>query len=246
MKSSIRSILVAAFVVGLLVSLAGPAAASVSFFDVFTEISLAGPAQPAVTGSSGQYEFGPGGTDTIIQRISDAATAIDGSQVTADYPINSFFDIFSSVDGSLVSQVPLAGTLIVQFTLPSSWDPSQPPPPGGTGTTPFAAAVSMSLTGSEADGTSISVNSTTGSGTVAVQDTGGGTFLITSFFDIFTEVSLDNGNGIPLNSGGSDGKGDFPVTGSESSTPEPATIIIWSLLGALAISLGWRRRWKAV
>ncbi len=29
------------------------------------------------------------------------------------------------------------------------------------------------------------------------------------------------------------------------SVPEPATIVIWSLLGAIAVTFGWRRRKQA-
>lgn len=36
-----------------------------------------------------------------------------------------------------------------------------------------------------------------------------------------------------------------PITVPNAPVPEPATIIIWSLLGTLAIGLGWRRRGKA-
>jgi hypothetical protein len=249
-----RPILVAAFVVGLLVFLAGPAPASVSFFDIFPEVTLA-PASPAppVTDSAGQYGFG-GSTDTIIQRTSDTivqrtidATGGTQYQVTADYPIYSFFDVFTSADGS-PSPVPLTGTLTVQFTLP--WDPSQPPPSGTTpgGTTSFDAEIlSMNLTGSGGGYSSIAVSeSATGSyGDVTVTDTGGGTFHISSFFAVFTEVSLDGGPGISMTNGGSNGDGGFAVSGSASSTPEPSTIIIWSLLGGLGIAIGWWRRKRA-
>jgi hypothetical protein len=32
---------------------------------------------------------------------------------------------------------------------------------------------------------------------------------------------------------------------SDSEVPEPTTLTIWSMLGALGISVGWWRRWKA-
>jgi hypothetical protein len=72
-------------------------------------------------------------------------------------------------------------------------------------------------------------------GQTTITDIGGGLYRIDSFFDIFTELSIDGGQSwMPDTSG--------PARVVLGSIPEPTTVIIWSLLGIGAITVGWWRR----
>ncbi len=114
-------------------------------------------------------------------------------------------------------------------------------------TTPFDPSTLIYLTGSMStmvdsgsSGVEIRESLTTApSGQVTTtQNTTDGTFVINSFFDIFTEISLDGGT---TNWTAATG----PLEVSGSSVPEPTALIVWSLLGSLGIALGWWRRRKA-
>ena len=91
--------------------------------------------------------------------------------------------------------------------------------------------LSMDLTGNVA-GHSVEIKTdpaqaSTGQTTIA--DNGGGTFHITSFFDVFTELSLDNGPFIPQSNG--------PALVTLTATPVPASI--WGGLTLLVAFGGW-------
>ena len=189
MQSSMRPILFAAFIGGLVVFFAGAASASVaSFFDVFTDISLESPpATPPVTYPGTPY--GPGSTDTIVQRLGYADTIVqrltDGS-----YQFSSFFDVFTelSVQGAS-SPVSMQGTAELQFT--GSSDPAHLFPSGSTSYN--VEMLSMDLAG----GTGGMVRedlADQSSGQVTVTDIGGGSYRIDSFFDVFTDLSIDGGS----------------------------------------------------
>ncbi len=99
------------------------------------------------------------------------------------------------------------------------------------------------LTGTDPDGTAYTLSSTPATGgETTVTENADGTFYISSFFDIFTELSVNGGTATSA-TGGLYGDGTYLLV--SGSNPEPATIIIWSLLGTLGISLGWWRRRKA-
>lgn len=67
-------------------------------------------------------------------------------------------------------------------------------------------------------------------GQTTIQDLGGGLFQISSFFDVFTEISFDGGQSwIP-----SDGATRLTLT------PEPGTLVLTGF--AAAMLAGWRRR----
>jgi hypothetical protein len=222
-----RPALFAAFCVGLLVFLAGPASADVhlSFFDVFTELSLQSQA-PAVTYGATGYGF-PVATDTIIQRLADSVTPSTTSP--GSYQVTSFFDVFTDITGPSGSTIPLHGEAKLDYTTP--WDPTQPLPSGSSS---FQATMGEFDLDNAGVGVAIHVTQVP-PGTVAVTDTGGGNFRINSFFDIFTELSLDGGTTWTPASG--------PLSLSGSSVPEPTTLIVWSLLGGCGIAVvSWRRK----
>ncbi len=65
-----------------------------------------------------------------------------------------------------------------------------------------------------------------------------------AFPRIFTELSLNGGKTWTPSEGNVPYQGDL-LQMSGSNIPEPATLVIWSLLGALAAGIGWWRRRKA-
>ena len=68
-------------------------------------------------------------------------------------------------------------------------------------------------------------------GQTNVDDIGGGVFRISSFFDVFTELSIDGGNTW------------LPATGTVTlgSTPEPSTFVLLGLGGAMLVAVRRRR-----
>jgi hypothetical protein len=97
----------------------------------------------------------------------------------------------------------------------------------------------LSLNGGNDPG-SLPVGTTTGIGVPSSFDIApGGTF--DSFFDVFFDVQVDKSWAV-YSQITIAGDTRWQVQG-ESIVPEPATIIIWSLLGALAVTVGrWRRK----
>ena len=99
--------------------------------------------------------------------------------------------------------------------------------------------LSMDLTGS-IFGHSVAIvldptRATTGSTTIA--HIGGGLFHITSFFDVFTEISLDGGNTF------------IPQTGGpahvvlQTAVPEPSALVMGAIAATVGLAYaGWRRR----
>jgi hypothetical protein len=71
-------------------------------------------------------------------------------------------------------------------------------------------------------------------GQTTVTDLGGGQFQVSSFFDVFTEISLDGGNTWTPNDGGSTRLNLEPL-------PEPGTVAL-ATLGGLGVCLLRRRR----
>lgn len=97
--------------------------------------------------------------------------------------------------------------------------------------------LSMSLTGTSPFGPFMIRESPTlaSPGVTSITDIGGGMFHIDSFFDVFTELSIDGGQTwIP------DSQGPAHVS-LEPIVPEPATAALWALGGMLAGLIARRR-----
>ena len=144
-------------------------------------------------------------------------------------PAKSFFDVFVDVT------IPSFGTV----------------PSTGTGPSDTTDTIIQRLSGAGGDGTfstqmtqlDMSLGNgilvridpqTTSTGQATTADIGGGNYQITSFFDIFTDLSLDGGNTWTPSTG--------PATMALESTPEPSTL---ALVGTgIAGLLAFRRRNK--
>jgi hypothetical protein len=97
--------------------------------------------------------------------------------------------------------------------------------------------LSMDLTGS-VGGHSVEVmldpnQSTLGQTTIAAS---GNMFHITSFFDIFTEISLDQGAFVPQTNG--------PTVVTLGTIPEPSTLVMGAIAATLGLAYAASRRWR--
>lgn len=137
---------------------------------------------------------------------------------------DSEFEAEAEVNGSNVGAVMLTGPVVVELfgrnvgDMNGSWD---------------TEIVSMSLTGN-IGGMTVMVRESPSLGSLghsSITDLGGGMYDIDSFFDVFTELSVDGGQSwIPSNTG-------VRMIG----IPEPATASLM-LIGGLATLIGRRRR----
>jgi hypothetical protein len=95
--------------------------------------------------------------------------------------------------------------------------------------------LSMNLTGGSPLGPFMIRESPTlrSTGQTTITDIGGGLFRIDSFFDVFTELSIDGGvTWMPDNNG----------PAHVELVPEPSSMILLGLGAAVLAGLGWRRR----
>lgn len=134
---------------------------------------------------------------------------------------SSFFDVFFdvSIDGGPTTH--LSGTVTVQTDQTS---------PSSTGTFQ-TEMLSMNLSGGGILLRESPTLASTGQSTVTSGS--GGTYRIDSFFDVFTELSLDGGNTwLPQTSA--------PAHAAlTSANPEPASLALW---GLGLVGLGWYHR----
>jgi hypothetical protein len=205
----------------------------------------------------------PGGVTSISSTIGAGLTTVGTVQVfSVQTPTagggewDDFF--FSTSDGGpLAANSAALWQIVANFTLSQAanfdgienqWTTGGANPPNGLGGTPVPLA---SLTPSGFDNFA-------GSGPLGVGYVNGygatGNPLITTFSSLFAAGSNDfptfvspysfanTGGGIPTDADGFNIALHFdPV----AQTPEPSAIIIWSMLGAVGMSIGWRRRQKA-
>jgi hypothetical protein len=153
-----------------------------------------------------------------------------------EFPVESFFDVFveMSVDGGGAS-IDSFFDVFTELSVDGGSDAM-------TGLFD-AEIVSMSLSSSAPQPFPISIPNepntlmrlTRATGPVEISDIGGGLYHIDSFFDVFTELSVDGGNSWIAGSGGPLGNGGMRVT----LIPEPAAL---SLLGLGALALYRRRK----
>jgi hypothetical protein len=132
---------------------------------------------------------------------------------------NSTLSGMISVDGGPAN--PFAGTAAVSVAVQKV---AGPPGPTGLFATEMLQLDLVGLPGGALIRESPTLPS---SGQTTIQDIGGGQFMITSFFDIFTELSLDGGQTwIP-----SQGPGHVDLVGAAAPEPTSALLVGLGLLG---------------
>ncbi len=163
-----------------------------------------------------------------IEHVPFAATTVrtsDGNGGELE-TFNSELLGMASVNGSAATPITLMGSVTVDV-----FDYST----GQLGTF-NTQMTSMDMTGTLA-GQSVQITldpNNVSTGQSSITDIGGGNYVISSYFDVFTELSVGGGTAKP--SSGSD-----PVTLQQ--VPEPAALIVWAGLGAMGlIAYVWRRR----
>jgi hypothetical protein len=164
---------------------------------------------------SGKQEFGE---FHFVKQPGGTVTPLPGGL----HQVDSFFDVFFDASLGLPPVVPGQGTAHAVFT---------ELPPGLPGSSDFAG--SLQLTASVPSPSMMLRESQTlpSLGTTTVTSQPGGAFHIDSFFDIFTELSLDGGQTwIPADNS-------IRVSGSGNVAPEPSTMALVVIGGSL---LGWR------
>jgi hypothetical protein len=170
---------------------------------------------------------GPGLTIVLSQIEHHAFSNIQRSTSGGNEfeTFNSVLDGQASINGSPNIPVTLSGPVQVEVFGKA----------GMTTGTFSTHMLSMDMTGTvaghEVEVTLDPANSTTGQTIIA--DQGGGLFRIDSFFDVFTEISLDQGPFIPQNNG--------PSLVQLSTVPEPASLILFGV-GAAGTVIGSKLR----
>jgi hypothetical protein len=171
---------------------------------------------------SGQYRI-----DSFFDVFADFQRVPEPTQPNE---IHSFFDVFTEID-----LAPPGGAPVIRDAPSQQIMRLNGLPPG----TPYPHAyqtemLQLNLSGGGLPaGVMIRESPTLAStGQTTITNVGGGLFLIDSFFDVFTELSLDGGQSwTPSN-------GALHISGN---TPEPSSVML-ALLGALTLSgFGTRR-----
>jgi hypothetical protein len=184
--------------------------------------------------SGERHKVGDG--HVTLMKLYDDSAKVKWPPPIEPYRFDSFFDIFTEISPPNGPPVTLFGLGRVVFTEVAE------------ATNTFTTEMlSMDLRESPTSPLMIRESPTKqslGRTTVRESPTKSGTYQIDSFFDIFTELSLDGGltwtPASVLDNNGAIVPVPLEVSGP---VPEPCTLIIWSLLGTLGIGVrSWRRR----
>jgi hypothetical protein len=196
---------------------------------------------PSLPPNTGSYQSGAVhatynyfGTPVVIENISHTPNAGAATQNFTASPGNEI-DTFPSTVTGLVS---VGLSPFVPFTLS---DPATSVEVfGRTSDTQLGSfntkMLSLDLTGIVL-GHSVEINLDPGNPTVGqttISDQGGGMFQITSFFDVFTEISLDGGPFAPQIDG--------PTLVNLEPSPEPASMTLLAIGGVAGVVPILRRR----
>jgi hypothetical protein len=88
----------------------------------------------------------------------------------------------------------------------------------------------------------VTLTTTPTTGSTTITDIGGGYFHITSFFDVFTELSLDAGPFIPQTSGGNGNGSEHVVL---QTVPEPSALVLGAIATTVGLAYAGSRRRRA-
>jgi len=228
---------------------AGGAASADSFFDIFVDLMERGQIAFESTGPT-QYEGIP--TEIVSMSLTSSANprviVRPWDPGAADFQVDSFFDIEYRID-------PTGQGNPSEFVVDSFFDiwtelSFTPGPSDPQSRTWDTEILSMDLAGASGPSSPFSLGLAPGAdhhGHVTVLkladpgSPGGYGYQVDSFFDIWTELSIDGGPPVP-SAGATQLEYGTYVQGSAGIVPEPTTFLIWSLPAGLGVGLGWRRR----
>jgi len=214
-------------------------------------LALAVPASAALTTSSPTIPPVGGvftSTDVQLYSISGFSLTLRNMELTMNAPITQSPSGANELENFMAT---LNGLSDINITGTGSF-PNVPASSSGAGSSfafgkagPTATGtfdtemLSLNLSGSTALGPFMIRESPTraSTGRTTITPLGGGTFLIDSFFDVFTELSIDGGqNWIPNANGSS----------RLTLVPEPSSVVLACIGGIAAAGAMWRRRRNAV
>jgi hypothetical protein len=203
---------------------------SAAFASVITD-------SPSLPPNTGSYQAGA--ATLAYPGIVIASTSLqpDAASTSIVFTGSNEIDSFTATLNGLLS---LGGSPLIPFTLSGPESVEEFARTSGTELGTFSAQMlSLDVTGT-VGGHSVEVmldqNLGNSTGKTTVADDGGGMFRIDSFFDVFTEISLDGG---PFQ-----GQSNAPTVLTLQSLPEPGTLTLLAL-GACSGLVLTRRRPRA-
>jgi hypothetical protein len=178
-------------------------------------------------------EYTGAGLDVILSQVIHSG--FTNIQVSTSGP--NEIETFNS---TLTGMASINGSPNIPFTLTGPVSVTAFGKAGMTTGTFNTQMTSMDMTGTVA-GHSVEVvidPITPSTGQTSITAIGGGDFRINSFFDIFTDLSIDHGPFIPQNNG--------PSLVTATELPEPGALTLLGIGGLGLAASAWKRRRRAI